>query len=138
MITEARRLNPDIKFTVGSMTELPLPDACVGGLCAWYSIIHVPDAQLPDVFAGFRRVLAPGGVLLLAFQIGDQPRILPEAFGVTVDLTFHRRRPEAVAALLHEAGLPVYAQLQRESDGVGVESTPQAYLIARKPEENRR
>lgn len=136
MIAEALRLNPDIDFTVGSMTELSLPDAAVGGICAWYSIIHVPDTHLPDVFAGFYRALAPGGVLLLAFQVGARPRILTEAFDTAVDLTFHRRRPEAVAALLQEAGLPLYAQLLREPDGGRVESTPQAYLIAQKPEEN--
>lgn len=137
MLAEARRLNPDIDFTVGSMTDLDLPDGCVGGVCAWYSVIHIPDDQLPAVFAEFHRVLAPGGVVLLAFQVGEQPRHLTEAFGESVDLTFHRRRPEAVAALLQDAGLPVHAQLVRAPDGAesksGVESTPQGYLIARKP-----
>ena len=131
MITEARRLNAGIEFTVGSMTELDLPDASVGGVCAWYSVIHIPDELLPTVFAEFHRVLIPGGVALLAFQIGDRPRHLTEAFGESVDLTFHRRRPAAVAELLAEAGLPVHAQLVRGPEG-GVESTPQGYLIARK------
>lgn len=133
MVAQARRLHPDIGFSVGSMTSLDLPDACAGGVCAWYSVIHIPDDQLPAVFAEFHRVLTPGGVALLAFQIGDQPRHLTEAFGQSVDLMFHRRRPEAIATLLTDAGLPVHAQLVREPDGGGVESTAQGYLIARKP-----
>lgn len=133
MIAQARRLHPDIEFTVGSMTDLDLPDVCVGGVCAWYSVIHIPDDQLPAVFAEFHRVLVPGGVALLAFQVGEQPRHLTEAFGESVDLMFHRRHPEAVAVLLQNAGLPVHAQLVREPLGDGVESTPQGYLIARKP-----
>lgn len=133
MIAHARRLHPDIAFSVGSMTDLDLPDGCAGGVCAWYSVIHIPDEQLPAVFAEFRRVLVPGGVALLAFQIGDRPRHLTEAFGEPVDLLFHRRRPEAVARLLLDAGLPVHAQLVRGPEGDGVESTPQGYLIARKP-----
>jgi ubiquinone/menaquinone biosynthesis C-methylase UbiE len=132
MIAQARRLHPDIGFTVGSMTDLDLPDACAGGVCAWYSVIHIPDDQLPAVFAEFGRVLIPGGVALLAFQIGDRPRHLTEAFGERVDLIFHRRRPEAMARLLNDAGLPVHAQLVRGPEGDGVESTPQGYLIARK------
>lgn len=133
MIAQARRLHPDIEFAVGSMTALDLPDGCAGGVCAWYSVIHIPDEQLPAVFAEFHRVLVPGGVALLAFQIGDRPRHLTEAFGEPVDLLFHRRRPESVAQLLTDAGLPVHAQLVREPEGGGVESTPQGYLIARKP-----
>jgi SAM-dependent methyltransferase len=133
MIAHARRLHPDIDFTIGSMTDLDLPDHSVGGVCAWYSVIHIPDDHLPDVFAEFHRVLIPGGVALLAFQVGEQPRHLTEAFDEAVDLTFHRRLPDAVAALLHDAGLPVHAQLVRAAEGDGVESTPQGYLIARKP-----
>jgi SAM-dependent methyltransferase len=139
MIAQARRLNPETHFTIGSMTDLDLPDSCVGGVCAWYSVIHIPDDRLPGVFAEFHRVLVPGGVALLAFQIGEQPRHLTEAFGESVDLMFHRRRPEAVAALLEQAGLPIHARLVRAPEGdaaestCGVESTPQGYLIARKP-----
>ena len=133
MIAQARRLHPDIEFAVGSMPARDLPDGCAGGVCAWYSVIHIPDEQLPAVFAEFHRVLVPGGVALLAFQIGDRPRHLTEAFGEPVDLLFHRRRPESVAQLLTDAGLPVHAQLVREPEGGGVESTPQGYLIARKP-----
>jgi ubiquinone/menaquinone biosynthesis C-methylase UbiE len=131
MIAEARRRNPGLAFHVGSMTDLPFDDNCFGGLCAWYSIIHVPDDALPQVFSEFRRVLRPGGPALLAFQVGDQPRYLDEAFGQRVELTFHRRRPDAVAALLEQAGLALYATLQRQPDDDGLESTPQAYLIAR-------
>ena len=132
MIDEARRLNPDLKFRVGSMTSLDVDDASVDGVCAWYSTIHVPDEALPQVFSEFARVLRPGGHVLLAFQVGDQPRILPRHSASDVSLTFYRRRPDAVAGMLDAAGLKPYAQLVRELDDDGLESTPQAYLIGRK------
>lgn len=132
MIEEARRRNPGLDFAVGSMTDLDLPDGSVGGVCAWYSTIHVPDRHLSGVFAEFHRVLVPNGLVLLAFQVGDEPRILTDAFGKSVALTFHRRQPDAVSAMLADAGLPVCAQLLREPDDDAFESTPQAYLIARK------
>jgi ubiquinone/menaquinone biosynthesis C-methylase UbiE len=130
MIAEARRRNPSLTFHVGSMTDLPFDDNRFGGLCAWYSIIHVPDDALPQVFSELRRVLRPDGLVLLAFQVGDQPRYLTEVFGQRVELTFHRRRPDAVAALLEQAGLTLYATFVRQPDDDGLESTPQAYVIA--------
>ncbi len=132
MVAAARRLNPGLAFAVGSMTDLDAADGSIGGICAWYSIIHVPDDHLPGVFEEFQRVLVPGGFVLLAFQIGDQPRVLTEAFGERLHLTFHRRRSRAVAALLEQAGLTLYATLERQADDDDVESTPQGYLIARK------
>lgn len=132
MIAQAQRLNPDLSFRVGSMSELDLPDHSVGGVCAWYSIIHVPDEHLSEVFEGFSRVLISGGLVLLAFQVGDQPRILREAFGQHVELTFYRRRPGDVTDRLERAGLHRYAEVVREPDSDGFESTKHAYLIARK------
>ena len=99
MIGEAQRLNPGIEFSVGSMTDLAVADNGVGGVCAWYSTIHVPDDHLPRVFDEFHRVLIPGGFVLLGFQVGDEPRILDEAFGQRVELTFFRRQPGHVLAL---------------------------------------
>ncbi|GAA3761910.1 SAM-dependent methyltransferase [Spinactinospora alkalitolerans] len=134
MVALARRAHPDLRFDEGSMTALDLPDGALGGIAAWYSIIHTPQEHLPEVFAEFDRVLAPGGHLLLAFQVGDEPLHLARPFGHAVSLDFHRRRPDRVAELLRRAGLDVRARLLREPDeGEGVERTQQAYLLARKP-----
>ncbi|MFA4085152.1 methyltransferase domain-containing protein [Mycobacteroides salmoniphilum] len=133
MIQQARILNSTLEFTTGSMTELNISDNSLGGICAWYSIIHIPDDHLPKVFAEFERVLSPSGSLLLAFQAGNKPRILTEAFGQSVDLTFRRRIPDSVESLLADAGLHMYARLIREPDSDGFESTLHAYLIAQKP-----
>jgi SAM-dependent methyltransferase len=59
MVELARRENPGLRFAVGSMLDLDLPDASLGGLLAMYSTIHVPQERLPDVLLGRRR---PGPV----------------------------------------------------------------------------
>ncbi|TDB79949.1 class I SAM-dependent methyltransferase [Micromonospora sp. KC721] len=135
MITEARRLHPDLRFTVGSMLALDVPDATLTGLLAWYSVIHVPDDLLPAVFTEFHRVLAPGGHLLLGFQVGDEHVHRTDAWGDPVDVVFHRRRPDDVAQLLAAAGLTTHARLHREPQPWpgGVEPTAQAFLLARRP-----
>jgi SAM-dependent methyltransferase len=135
MISVARRSHPGLRFEVGSMLALDLPDGALGGLLAWYSVIHVPDEELPGVFAGFCRVLAPGGYVLLGFQAGDGPLHLTQALGHEISLDFHHRRPEHVAGLLGQAGLVVRAGLLREPDEDGdfPERTQQAFVLARKP-----
>jgi SAM-dependent methyltransferase len=131
MLAMARRNHPHLRFAEGSMLALDLPDGRLGGVLAYYSIIHIPDDRLPAVFAEFHRVLSPGGHLLLVFQVGDEVLHLTEAFGHAISVDFRRRRPERVAELLSRAGLVPRARLVREPEA-GVEKTPQAYLLARK------
>lgn len=135
MVAVARRAYPGLRFDEGSITALDLPDDALGGILAWYSTIHIPSARLPEVFAEFHRVLAPGAHVLLAFQVGDEPLHMAEAFGRDVSLTFHRRQPDHVAELLSQTGLVVRTRMLREPDGYEgrMEKTPQAYLVARKP-----
>lgn len=130
MVGLARRDHPGLRFDVGSILDLDLPDGSVGGALAYYSIIHMPPEHLPDAFAEFHRVLAPGGHLMLAFQVGDEPLYLDRPLGHEVSLDFHRLRPDEVAGLLESAGLSVRVRAVREPDpGEGV---PQAFLLARR------
>ncbi|MGW2874042.1 class I SAM-dependent methyltransferase [Kitasatospora sp. NPDC001225] len=131
MVELARKAHPEVPFSVGSMFDLPFRDGELTGVVAWYSIIHTPAERLPEVFAEFARVLAPGGHLMLAFQVGDRPLYLERPFGQPVSLDFRRLRPEHVEELAREAGLPVTSRTVREPEGD--ERTPQAYLLARKP-----
>ena len=131
MVEVARRTYPDLRFEVGSMLDLDLPDDGLAGLVAWYSIIHVPVELLPEVFAGFHRVLAPGGRLLLAFQVGDETVHVTHGYGHDVDLNAYRLPPARIEELLEKAGFAMTARLVREPEER--EKTPQAYLLARKP-----
>lgn len=131
MVALAREEHPEVRFEVGSMTRLDVDDQSLAGLVAFYSTIHVPDDELPAVLTSFRRTLRPGGVALVAFQVGDEPMVKSEAYGHDISLDFHRRRPEQMADLLGRAGLPVTACMLRDAEGS--ERTPQAFLVARRP-----
>ena len=128
MIAVAGRLHPDLRFHVGSMLGLDLRDGVLGGVVAWYSIIHTPPEQLPALFDEFHRVLAPGGQLLLAFQVGDERVSLHHAYGHAVSLDAYRLPPDRIADLLSGAGFDVRATLLREPDEP--EKVRQAYLMA--------
>jgi SAM-dependent methyltransferase len=132
MVEQARIAHPDLRFEVGSMLELDLADASLGGIVAWYSIIHVPDELLPIVFAEFRRVLVRGGQLLLGFQLGDDILHRDDVDGFSISLDFRRRGLDQVAELLNANGFDVRVRLHREphDDLEFPERTPQGFLMA--------
>ena len=72
MLEEARRRNPDIAFRRGDMQALDLPADSLAGIAAFYAIVHIPRPKLAQVFSQMRRVLLRGGLLLVAFHIGDE------------------------------------------------------------------
>lgn len=128
MVAVARRAYPDLRFDVGTLTATALGDGAAGGVVAWYSIIHTPPEQLPEIVAEFRRVLCPGGHLLLAFQAGNERVALTNAYGDDIALDAYRLAPDAINAMLQHAGFTVIAQLLREP--LEREKTQQAYVLA--------
>ncbi|MET8782903.1 class I SAM-dependent methyltransferase [Streptomyces sp. NPDC004589] len=132
MVAVARQAYPALRFEVGSMTGLDLRDGVLAGALAWYSTVHTPPEELPVIFAEFHRVLAPGGHLLMAFKVGDECVHLDHAYGHELALDVYRRPPERISELLGRAGFEEVARLVRAADGLR-ESTPQAYLLARRP-----
>ncbi|MGW7254178.1 class I SAM-dependent methyltransferase [Streptomyces sp. NPDC054834] len=136
MVELAREAHPHLRFHVGSMTSLDLPDGTLGGIMALYSVIHVPDEHLPTAFAEFRRTLVPGGHVLLGFQTdgdGDGHLHLTERFGHQIDLDYYLRTPDAVSAALAAAGLEPVATTVRAP--VADEKRSRAFLLARNPDE---
>ncbi|MGV9789597.1 class I SAM-dependent DNA methyltransferase [Streptomyces sp. NPDC003435] len=131
MVALAREAHPHLRFHVGSMTALDLPDATLGGIMALYSTIHVPEESLPRAFGEFHRTLRPGAPVLLAFQTGDADHMhLAERFGHEIDLDYWMRSPAAIAARLREAGLSLVASMVREPQGE--EARARGFVLARK------
>ncbi|TWP34305.1 class I SAM-dependent DNA methyltransferase [Leekyejoonella antrihumi] len=128
MIAIARRDHPDLRFEVGTMTELALADDSVAGVLAFWSVIHVPDDAIPAVFEQFRRVLRPEGPLLVGFHVGDETRHRSESYtGRPINVDSYRRRPSKVADWLRDAGFTIESELVIGPDN----DLPGAILIAR-------
>ncbi|MFE7751291.1 class I SAM-dependent methyltransferase [Streptomyces sp. NPDC057428] len=133
-VAVARRRHPELQFDEGSMTDLDLADGSLGGVIAWYSIVHTPPELLPVVFGEFHRVLTPGGHLLIAFKAGGRLRHLENAYGHELSLDVYWVSPDRIAELLSQAGLMVDARLIREpNEQEKPRQGQQAYFLARKP-----
>lgn len=130
MVAIARREHPDARFEVGTMTDLDLADDALAGIVAFWSVIHVPDEAVPGVFAEFRRVLRPEGLLLVGFHVGDEKRHTSQGYsGRPIKVDSYRRRPDAVARWLRQAGFTVEAELVMRPD----DEVPGAIIFAGAP-----
>jgi SAM-dependent methyltransferase len=133
MVACAAGLNPGLEFRVGDLRALDLPAASLAGVVAFYSIVHFEAAALPAVARELRRVLAPGGLALVAFHAGEQVVHLDELFGAPVSLDFRFHAPAGITAALEGAGLPVIEHVEREPYAGAEHPSRRCYLLARAP-----
>ena len=134
MIRWAKERNPDLEFHVGDLRALDLADASLAGVVAFYSLVHLEPSELGNALREFRRVLAPTGVLLVAFHIGEQTVHLDEMFEQPVSLDFHFLQPSAVIAALRAAGFLVTEIVRREPYPDAEYPSRRCYLFARAAE----
>jgi SAM-dependent methyltransferase len=123
-----RRL--DLPSTVGSLTALPVATGSLAGATAFYTLIHLVDADVARAAAEIARVLRPGGVVLVAVHLGDEIRHLDEWFDAPVDVDFRFFTTAQLVDQLTAAGLAVEAVLERAPQAE--ESTRRTYVLARR------
>jgi ubiquinone/menaquinone biosynthesis C-methylase UbiE len=131
MVAVGRREHPEVEFRQGDLLALPAADNEFGSAVAFYSVIHLEADEIAPACAEFRRVLLPGGRLLLAFHVGNEVRQVDELWGQPVDLDFRFLETAAVVDELDAAGFEVEARLERTNYPEEVE-TRRAYLVARR------
>ena len=122
-VAHARRTHLGVPFEVGSLTDVARADASVAGVLAWYSLIHLESGQLDSALVGVRRLLAPGGALVVGFFEGS----VCEPFEHKVT-TAYRWPVEEVVGRLTLAGFAEVERLQRPQED---ERRPHAALAVR-------
>jgi SAM-dependent methyltransferase len=133
MIAEARRLNPEIYFHQGDMLALLEEDNSWGGIAAFYCIIHIPRAQVVDALREMKRVLKPGGSLLVAFHVGTEIKHLDAWWEKPVSLDFAFFLPAEMENWLGRAGFELEETMLRQPNPEVETATQRAYVFARKP-----
>jgi SAM-dependent methyltransferase len=132
MVAQARARHPDLEFSTGSMIALPAADGSWDGLISFYALIHlIEDADVRTALAEFHRVLADGGLLLLAVHAGEEVRHSEEWLGAAVDVSFRFFDPGWLSAELDRAGFTIEALTRRQPYPGAEVATERAYLLAR-------
>ncbi len=134
MVGQARQLNPGVSFREGNMMALEMKDSTLAGIAAFYAIVNIPHESLPRVFKEMRRVLQPGGLLLLSFHVGDEALEVKELWDRPISMDFFLFQPSVIRRYLEAAGLVIEEAIEREPYGPEVEhQSRRAYIFARKP-----
>jgi SAM-dependent methyltransferase len=134
LVREASRRHPGIEFETGDMLALPLAEASLAGVVAFYAIVHLSPTGLRQALAEMHRVLRPGGRLLLSFHIGEGPLHVEQFLGHSVSLGFVFFTPQAVTDELTQVGFVAVEVIERAPYPDVEYPSRRAYLFARKPE----
>lgn len=133
MLEQARRLNPDISFRQGDMLDLDLPDESLAGIAAFYAIVNIPRASQSLVFREMARVLRPGGLLLLAFHVGDETLHEEELWGRPISMDFFLFQTAEIRRHLEAACLAIEEVVEREPYAPEIEyQSRRAYIFSRR------
>ena len=132
MVEKARALTPGVPFFEGDMRALDVADGAWQAIVAFYSIIHFRASELPEVFRELRRVLAPGGTLLVSFHIGSEVFHRDEWWGHEVSVDFYFLQTAEVTAALESAGLVIERVLERDPYPEVEYQSRRAYVTARR------
>ena len=124
----ARRLDAAL---VADMRALPLASGSVGGLVAFYSVIHIRRPELEAVLGEFHRVLRSGGRVLFSAHEGTDEVELDEFIGEPVPVAATFFELDELVATSAAAGLEVTLAERRPPYAVEG-NTVRLYVEARK------
>jgi ubiquinone/menaquinone biosynthesis C-methylase UbiE len=133
MIEQARRLNPGLEFKQGNMLALDIEDETWAGIVMFYSIIHVPREEIVTALHELKRVLQPGGWLLVAFHLGTEVVHLEEWWDLPVSADFVFFLASEMQAYLQAAGFLIEDLIERPPYPDVEHQSHRAYILARKP-----
>ena len=133
MVKRARELNPGIDFQQGNMFSLKVEDGAWAGISAFYAIVNISADNVIDVLREFQRVLAPGGLLLLAFHLGDEVMHRDELLGSKVSIDFYFFPAHKIVSALEAAGFEIEEIIERDPYPEVEHPSRRAYIFARKP-----
>jgi ubiquinone/menaquinone biosynthesis C-methylase UbiE len=132
MIEQAGKLNPGITFQQGNMLALEVADGAWAGIVAFYSIINIARTEVVPALKEMNRALRPGGLLFLAFHIGDEQIHMDEWWGEQVSVDFNFYRPEEMEEYLQEAGFLIEEIIERAPYEEVEYPSRRSYIFARK------
>lgn len=127
LLASARERFPHVSFTRASFRDVPVEECALGGILAWYSLIHTPPADLPEVLREFARAVAPGGSILIGFFDGEARA--PFAHAVAPAFFWSA---EALAAELSSAGFEVVGRESRDRAPGEISRRAHGHVIARR------
>jgi SAM-dependent methyltransferase len=127
----ARAAVPNATFVQADMTALELPAERLDAVVAFYSLTHVPRADVPALLAAIHRWLRPGGVFLASMGAQDSPDEV-EADWLGAPMFFSHHGAKKNRALVRQAGFEI-EQAVVEEEPEDRHAALFLWVVARKP-----
>lgn len=115
------------------MRSLPFVSGGVGGVLAFYSLVHVPRPQLAATLSEIGRVLRPAGRVLLSAHQGRGEVQVDEFLDEPVSVAFTFFELDELVDACRAAGL-VVERAERREPYEGESSTIRLYVEATRPD----
>lgn len=122
-VDAARQRYPGVDYRIGHAARLGVEDASLGGILAWYSLIHTEPDRIDEILAEFARCVRPGGGLTIGFFEGAE--LAPFDHAVT---TAYFWPVDLLSARVERAGFVVVDVETRADPGV----RPHGAIIAQR------
>ena len=116
---ELARINvPGASFVQADMTEVGFSAGSYDAVTAFFSIIHVPRSEHPELFTKIANWLKPGGVFLASLgKRGDEEDWDDDWLGARMFWSYHN--PEKAKQQIFDAGFRIeYAEHETVENGI--------------------
>jgi len=107
MLKIAKKKVPNGIFKKMDMRKLNYPDESFDGLCAAYSLYHIPSKQTLITLKEFNRVLKLNGIMILMLQKGKREGIMPEPFDPKRKMFFKYFQEKEIKDFLKKSGFKI-------------------------------
>ena len=132
MVELARRNIPSATFVRADMASVEFPPELFDGVCAFYSLTHLPQKELPTLLRMVARWLKPGGLFVASMGSGEDPGSVEDEWVGGVPMYFAGHAVQTNEELVEEAGLRVVSartEAVREEGG----DVTFLWMVAKKP-----
>ena len=109
----ARAAVPGATFIQADMSALEFPPSSFDAVVAFYSLTHVPRADLPALLTAVRGWLRPGGILIASMGAQDAPDAV-EADWLGAPMFFSHHGAKKNRALVRRAGFELEEAIVEE------------------------
>jgi len=132
ILEQAKTIHPEIHFQKGNILALDFDDNSIGGVVAFYAIVHFTEDQVETAFREVFRVLQPGGLFLCTYHIGEDTIRIKEFLGKNIDIDFMFFNTKFIYNCLTKIGFDKIEVIER-GPYIGVEyDSRRAYVFAKK------
>ncbi len=132
MLQQARAFQPGVKFRRGNILALDFADDSIGGIVAFYAVVHFNEEQVEQALNEVFRVLQPGGIFLLTFHIGAETIRLEEFLGKKTGIDFIFFSKDFICGSLKKTGFIDIELIEREPYPEVEYPSRRAYVFAHK------